>query len=100
MGSDGVREKDGVKLSFLYQTSTNSVRQGTQALVKDMWSQIGVSVELRNISANVFFAGVLFLTMVTWNVLIIPREEAHLAARFGQPYDEYRAATARILPGL
>lgn len=57
MGSDGVREKDGVKLSFLYQTSTNSVRQGTQALVKDMWSQIGVSVELRNISASVFFGG-------------------------------------------
>lgn len=57
MGSDGIREKDGVKLSFLYQTSTNSVRQGTQALVKDMWSQIGVSVELRNISANVFFGG-------------------------------------------
>lgn len=57
MGSDGIREKDGVKLSFLYQTSTNSVRQGTQSLVKDMWSQIGVSVELRNISANVFFGG-------------------------------------------
>lgn len=57
MGSDGIREKDGVKLSFLYQTSTNSVRQGTQALVKDMWSQIGVSVELRNISASVFFGG-------------------------------------------
>ncbi|MCO6180078.1 peptide ABC transporter substrate-binding protein [Ciceribacter sp. RN22] len=57
MGPDGIREKDGVKLSFLYQTSTNSVRQGTQALVKDMWAQIGVSVELRNISANVFFGG-------------------------------------------
>lgn len=57
MGSDGIREKDGVKLSFLYQTSTNSVRQGTQALVKDMWSQIGVSVELRNVSASVFFGG-------------------------------------------
>lgn len=57
MGSDGIREKDGVKLSFLYQTSTNSVRQGTQALVKDWWSQIGVAAELRNISASVFFGG-------------------------------------------
>lgn len=57
MGSDGVREKDGVKLSFLYQTSTNSVRQATQALVKDWWSQIGVAAELRNVSANVFFGG-------------------------------------------
>lgn len=56
-GSDGVRSKDGTRLSFLYQTSTNSVRQGTQALVKDWWSQIGVESELRNISASVFFGG-------------------------------------------
>ncbi|MCM2475150.1 peptide ABC transporter substrate-binding protein [Rhizobium sp. CG5] len=56
-GSDGIRAKDGVKLSFLYQTSTNSVRQATQALVKDMWQQIGVESELRNVSASVFFGG-------------------------------------------
>ena len=54
---DGVREKDGVKLSVLYQTSTNSVRQGTQALVKQMWAEIGVETELKNISASVFFGG-------------------------------------------
>ena len=56
-GSDGIREKDGVRLSILYQTSTNSVRQGTQALIKQMWQQIGVETELRNISASVFFGG-------------------------------------------
>ncbi|MCF1482446.1 MULTISPECIES: peptide ABC transporter substrate-binding protein [Rhizobium/Agrobacterium group] len=56
-GSDGIRAKNGVKLNFLYLTSTNSVRQGTQALVKDMWSQIGVGAELRNVSASVFFGG-------------------------------------------
>lgn len=56
-GPDGIREKDGVRLSFLYQTSTNSVRQATQALVKDMWSQIGVDAELRNVSGSVFFGG-------------------------------------------
>jgi len=56
-GPDGIRAKDGVKLSFLYQTSTNSVRQATQELVKDMWSQIGVATELRNISASVYFGG-------------------------------------------
>jgi peptide/nickel transport system substrate-binding protein len=57
MGPDGVRAKNGAKLSFQFQTSTNSVRQATQALVKDMWSQIGVAVELRNIAASVFFGG-------------------------------------------
>ena len=56
-GADGVREKDGVRLSILYQTSTNSVRQGTQALIKQMWEAIGVETELRNIDAAVFFGG-------------------------------------------
>ncbi len=54
---DGIREKDGVPLKILYQTSTNSVRQSTQALVKQYWSQIGVETELRNIDAAVFFGG-------------------------------------------
>jgi peptide/nickel transport system substrate-binding protein len=56
-GADGVRAKDGVRLSILYQTSTNSVRQGTQALIKQMWAEIGVETELKNISASVFFGG-------------------------------------------
>ena len=56
-GADGVRAKDGVRLSFLYQTSTNSVRQSTQALVKQWWDEIGIETELRNIAANVFFGG-------------------------------------------
>ena len=54
-GEDGVRTKDGTRLSILYQTSTNSVRQGTQALIKQMWSEIGVETELRNIDSGVFF---------------------------------------------
>lgn len=58
MGSDGVRvNADGVRLSILYQTSTNAVRQDVQALVKDMWEDIGVETELRNIDAGVFFGG-------------------------------------------
>ncbi|TDK39523.1 peptide ABC transporter substrate-binding protein [Rhizobium deserti] len=56
-GPDGIRAKNGVRLSYLYSTSTNSVRQATQELVKDMWSQIGVQAELRNASASVFFGG-------------------------------------------
>ena len=57
VGEDGVRAKNGVRLTILYQTSTNSVRQGTQALVKQMWQQIGVETELRNIDGSVFFGG-------------------------------------------
>ena len=54
-GADGIREKDGVRLSVLYQTSTNAVRQDFQTLIKQWWEEIGVEVELRNIDASVFF---------------------------------------------
>mmetsp|Transcript_28877 Transcript_28877/g.55020 ORF Transcript_28877/g.55020 Transcript_28877/m.55020 type:complete len:567 (-) Transcript_28877:2074-3774(-) len=56
-GGDGIRAKDGVKLSIQYQTSTNAVRQDFQALIKQWWSEIGVETELRNLSASVFFGG-------------------------------------------
>lgn len=54
-GPDGVRAKDGVRLSMLFQTSTNAVRQDFQALLKEWWEEIGFEVELRNIDAGVFF---------------------------------------------
>ena len=54
---DGVRGKDGVQLSILFQTSTNPVRQDTQALLKDWWSKIGIETELRHIDPSVFFGG-------------------------------------------
>ncbi|MFK7802978.1 MAG: peptide ABC transporter substrate-binding protein [Anaerolineae bacterium] len=54
---DGIREKDGVPLVMLYQTSTNAVRQQYQALIKQWWAEIGVETELRNIDASVFFGG-------------------------------------------
>ncbi len=55
VGGDGVRTKDGMRLSMLYQTSTNAVRQDFQALIKQWWGEIGVETELRNIDASVFF---------------------------------------------
>lgn len=54
---DGIRDKDGVKLAILYQTSTNAVRQNVQAIVKQAWNDIGIEVELKNIDASVFFGG-------------------------------------------
>jgi peptide/nickel transport system substrate-binding protein len=57
-GPDGVRvNADGLRLSVLYQTSTNAVRQDFQALIKQWWEEIGVETELRNIDASVFFGG-------------------------------------------
>ncbi|QPC80649.1 peptide ABC transporter substrate-binding protein [Phototrophicus methaneseepsis] len=54
---DGIREYEGTPLSVLYQTSTNAVRQSTQALIKQWWSEIGIETELRNIDSSVFFGG-------------------------------------------
>lgn len=54
---DGIRELDGVPLQIRYQTSTNSVRQKTQALIKQWWSEIGVETELINHDAGVYFGG-------------------------------------------
>ncbi len=54
---DGIRDKDGMKLSLLFQSSTNAVRQDFQALIKDWWNQIGVETELRNVDSSVFFGG-------------------------------------------
>ncbi len=56
-GADGIRTKGDVRLSLLFQTSTNAVRQDFQALIKQWWSEIGVETELRNVEASVFFGG-------------------------------------------
>lgn len=52
---DGIRDKDGIDLRILFQTSTNAVRQTFQAAIKSWWSEIGVETELRSIDGNVFF---------------------------------------------
>ena len=54
-GSDGVRAKGGVKLKILYQTTVNSVRQSTQAILKKDWESVGFSVELKSVPSSTFF---------------------------------------------
>lgn len=54
---DGVREYNGVPLRLTYQTSTNAVRQDTQALIKDWWSELGIEVKVVHHDASVFFGG-------------------------------------------
>ena len=55
MGDDGVRTKDGKRLSLLFHSSANAVRQDFQAVIKQWWAQIGVETELRSIDPAVFF---------------------------------------------
>jgi peptide/nickel transport system substrate-binding protein len=55
-GSGGVREKDGRKLQFVYQTSINSARQKTQTLVKQACAKAGIDLELKGVQAAVYFS--------------------------------------------
>jgi peptide/nickel transport system substrate-binding protein len=55
-GSDGIRVKDGRRMQVVYQTSTNLVRQKTQAIVKQALARLGVEVELKAINAGIYFS--------------------------------------------
>ena len=55
LDGDGVRERDGVPLKVLFQTSTNAVRQATQEHIRAWWAEIGVAAALKHIDASVFF---------------------------------------------
>ncbi len=55
-GADGVREKDGKKMKFVYQTSINSSRQKEQAIVKQACQKAGIELELKSVTASVFFS--------------------------------------------
>lgn len=55
-GPDGVRQKDGVRMEIVYQTSINPVRQKTQEIIKNAFEQLGIKVELKSIEASVFFS--------------------------------------------
>jgi peptide/nickel transport system substrate-binding protein len=54
-GADGIREKGGKKLKFVFQTSVSQPRQKCQAIVKDACSKAGIDLELKSITAAVFF---------------------------------------------
>ncbi len=53
---DGIRDRNGVKMSVMFQTSVDTVRQQVQELVKQNLSKIGVEVRLEIIDSSVFLA--------------------------------------------
>jgi peptide/nickel transport system substrate-binding protein len=55
-GADGVRAKDGKKLKFVYQTSINQPRQKTQQIIKQAAQRAGIDMELKSVTASVFFS--------------------------------------------
>ncbi|HVY42734.1 MAG TPA: peptide ABC transporter substrate-binding protein [Hyphomicrobiaceae bacterium] len=55
-GADGIRVKDGKRLKIVYQTSINAPRQKCQAIVKQACQKAGIEVELKSVTASVFFS--------------------------------------------
>ena len=56
-GADGIRTTpEGVRMHVVYQTTTNSLRQKEQDIVKDGWQKIGIETELKSVDASVFFS--------------------------------------------
>jgi peptide/nickel transport system substrate-binding protein len=55
-GPDGVRVKGGLRLQLVFQTSINAPRQKTQEIVKEACRRAGIAVELRAITASVYFS--------------------------------------------
>jgi peptide/nickel transport system substrate-binding protein len=55
-GPDGIRQKDGKKLSWLFQTSINQPRQETQEIVKQACKKAGIDLRLKAILASVYFS--------------------------------------------
>ena len=53
-GSDGIRQKNGVKLQFSMSTTAGSkAREQAQALIQANWKEIGVAMEIKNMPASV-----------------------------------------------
>ena len=55
-GADGIRVKDGKRLRMVFQTSINSARQKTQAIIKHACQKAGIDLELKSVVASVFFS--------------------------------------------
>jgi peptide/nickel transport system substrate-binding protein len=55
-GSDGIRAKDGKKIKLVFQTSINAPRQKTQAIIKQACQKAGIELELKSITASVYFS--------------------------------------------
>ncbi|MBI3979698.1 MAG: peptide ABC transporter substrate-binding protein [Chloroflexi bacterium] len=73
-GADGIRAKDGVKLSFSNSTTAgNKLREQAQQILQQQWKQIGVDMQIKNMPAAVVWGEYLTKTqfdslMVGWHM--------------------------------
>ena len=54
VGSDGVRAKNGQRLSLKYQSTSAGIRLKTMPLVKDQLSRVGIEMNIENLPAQTY----------------------------------------------
>ncbi|MCG8362862.1 MAG: peptide ABC transporter substrate-binding protein, partial [Pseudanabaenales cyanobacterium] len=54
--NNGVRDKEGVEMQVVFQTSVNPVRQRTQEMVRDSLGAVGIAVEMKRVRGDDFFS--------------------------------------------
>jgi peptide/nickel transport system substrate-binding protein len=58
VGADGIREKDGVRMSLkIASTSGNQLREQTEQALIEMFKAIGIELVIDNVPSDVLFAG-------------------------------------------
>ncbi len=55
-GPDGIRQKDGKALKYVFQTSINQPRQKTQQVFKQTCQKAGIELDLKSVTASVYFS--------------------------------------------
>jgi peptide/nickel transport system substrate-binding protein len=54
---NGIRDKNGVELSIIFQTSSNPLRQKIQEIIKQQLTSLGIKVELKSVDPSILFSG-------------------------------------------
>jgi peptide/nickel transport system substrate-binding protein len=55
--NNNIRDKNGVEMKVIFQSSVNPARQKTQELIAQSLTKLGVEVELKSIDASIMFSG-------------------------------------------
>ncbi|MDA0672774.1 MAG: peptide ABC transporter substrate-binding protein [Cyanobacteria bacterium] len=53
---NGIRDRDGVEMTVVFQTSVNPVRQKTQEIIQDNLRAVGMAVDIKRVRVDDFFS--------------------------------------------
>jgi peptide/nickel transport system substrate-binding protein len=92
LGPDGIRQKNGVKLSFTNSTTAgNKVREQAQAFLQQSWKAIGVDMQIKDMPAAVVWGDYFFKSQfdsvtVGWNIWGEAGGDPNALSWFGSGY--------------